>query len=283
MQKLANYKSYKNAEYIYSLSNKELVDYYNCYGHHHFSRKFCKSDNNAKNLNPGECPCTCGHGQKHDHFCTGLSLNAKLNESLATGETSSMRCNCDQIQMQEKLDSQLLARKFYTPSITVCENFAPSFTLKEDQLTSINKDIHLLKKSKALMRQNLKDLDKLLDESCADKHVIDKYAGLNEVERFYRSEKFIGSSMNIKSLAHNLPRTDIRPSKYVTELKELELSEVNMRELERMNSNAIYSFRSKDIFTDSDILENRRKLQKPKVDPLLKLRPKTAIIHRSEL
>ena len=285
MEKLANYKSYKNSEYIYSLSNKELIDYYNCYGHHHFSRKFCKSTNSIKDLNlSGECPCTCEHGKKHDHFCTGLSLNTNsLNESDVSFEKSSMNCDCDRIQEKEKFNAELLSKKFYTPSITVCENFPPSFTLKEDQLTLINKDINLIKHSKALMRKNLKDLDKLLDETSTEKKLSNKNDGLNEVERFYRSDKFIGSSMNIKSLKHNLPRTDIRPSKYVTELKELELSGVNMRELELMNSNSIYSFRSKDIFTDSDILANRRKLQKPLVDPLLKLRPKTAIIHRTEL
>ncbi len=260
MEKLINYKSYKNADYIYGLSNKELIDYYNCYGHHHYSRKFCKTDNIPPKTSY-DCPCNCEHGRKHDHFCTGLSLN-----------TSEYGNQIDELS------------KFHSPSITVCENYAPSFTLKEDQLTTINKDISLMRKSKALMKKNLEEIDQLIKSTSSSTGVTkNKYDDLDEVERFYRSDKFIGSSMNIKSLAHKLPRTDIRPAKYVTELKELNLSTVNLDQLEQMNSNSIYAYRSKDLFTDRDLLERRKKLEKPKVDPLLNIRPKTAVIHQTEI
>jgi hypothetical protein len=260
MKKLTNYKSYKNADYIYSLSNKELIDYYNCYGHHHFSRKFCKCDNIPIKTNH-DCPCTCEHGRKHDHFCTGLSLNSA--------------------EYGGQMDD---ISKFHSPSITVCENYAPSFTLKNDQLTSINKDINLMRKSKALMKKNLEEIDQLIKLTCDSTEVNKKkFNDSDEVERFYRSDKFIGSSMNIKSLANKLPRNDIRSAKYVTELKELALSTVNLDQLEQMNSNSIYAFRTKDLFTDRDLLERKKKLQRPKVDPLLQIRPKTAVIHQSEI
>lgn len=257
MEKLNNYKSYKNADYIYSLSNKELTDYYNCYGHHHFSRKFCKQSHNIAPKSCNDCPCNCEHGRKHDHFCTGLSLN---ESSTSTGNST-----------------------FYSPSINVCENYPPSFTLKEDQLTSINKDINLIRKSKALMKKNLKELDELLSDTAPPK-IYDKYAHLNEVERFYRSDKFIGSSMNIKSLEHNLPRNDIRPVKYITELKELELSEMNRDQLELINGNSLYGFRSKDVFMDSDLKRAHAKLQYPAAsDPDFKTRPKTKLIYQMEV
>ena len=134
------------------------------------------------------------------------------------------------------------------------------------------------------MKQNLKELDQLLAVGATNENnnkPQDK--GLNEVERFYRSDKFIGSSMNIKSLGHTLPRRDIRPAKYASTLQELELSAVNADQLELMNSNAIYGFRSKNIFVDRDLLERHKKMDKARVDPLLKIRPKTAVIHQAEL
>ena len=245
-------RSYKNPDYIYSLNNKELKDYYDCLSHHHFQRHFCNL-NTTRSTQEHECPCNCQHGQKHDHFCTGLSQSATfrhLNDS----------------QNDESLANT--SYSFYDPSLVVCENYPPSYTLKEEQIKVLNKDLKDLKKSKQVMKKALNDLDKLLD-NFNDK----KDDGLNEVERFYRSDKFIGSSMNITSLKKFLPRTDIRPAQHTIEPKDEERAKL------ALYGNAIYQLDNREIFADSELLEKEKKLKKPPPSVDLKLVPTTAVIY----
>lgn len=69
----------------------------------------------------------------------------------------------------------------------------PSYTSKEDQMGHIKSHLSQMRASKSMMRETLKEIDRLLDES---KNGDD----LDEVEKFYRSKKFIGSALNISRL-----------------------------------------------------------------------------------
>lgn len=227
-------KTYKNPEYIYSLSNKELKDYYDCYSHHHFNRHFCKSDNQTINSScfDRSCPCYCN---SDEHYCTthGENLEESTNE----------------------------------PSLIVCEHFVPSYTSKMDQINDIKKDIGNLKKSKLFMKQAMKELDEFLDKKPKSKE------NLNEVEEFYRSNKFIGSSLNVKSLQKNLPRTDIKPAKYIIELNEQNEYPIY--------GSALFSYDNKQIFADKELVAKEEKLKILK-KPFLKPRPKTSVVFCKE-
>lgn len=74
-----------------------------------------------------------------------------------------------------------------------------------------------LKKSKSIKLQAMRDIDKLLDETDDKKH-------LSEVEKFYRSKSFIGSSLLVTSKQATVPIEKIGPTttaKYIHELNDL--------------------------------------------------------------
>lgn len=104
------------------------------------------------------------------------------------------------------------------------------------------------------MKQAMRDIDKILETSDKeDDH-------LNDVEKFYRSKSFIGSSMNISSLSKNLPRTDIKPPKH-------EISTKQMLTTDQQNGGrCLFSEYDKYAFTDEFILENRLKNKMIKKD-----------------
>lgn len=130
-------------------------------------------------------------------------------------------CNC-----QEKAKNE--PKK--NDSIFLCEYIRPSYTSKEDQINDVKKMIIDMKKSKHMLKKVIEDVDNLIEK----KKPVDD--GLNEVERFYRSEKFIGSSISITTFK-NLPRTDIKGGKYIYEL--CALDDIPIR------GNPIFSFKKK--------------------------------------
>lgn len=78
--------SQKNFEYVKSLDQKGLKDFYECYHHHNHHRhnhESCKSalTRSQNNLcicsRDVFCPCTC----QNDHFCTALDPNLPINQS----------------------------------------------------------------------------------------------------------------------------------------------------------------------------------------------------------
>jgi hypothetical protein len=62
--------------------------------------------------------------------------------------------------------------------------------------------------------------------------------------------------MNISSLNKSLPRTDIRPPRYIAELREQH--EKNYC----LYGTALFSMSDKNIFVDRDLLESHEKLKK---------------------
>ncbi len=223
-------KSYKNKEFISSLNAKELKDYYDCYFHHHSSRNKCNTKINEIKLNESDdcCPCTKETNENNGHFCTGHR------------ET----CLCHN-------DSCLVSNSH---SLIVCENYAPSYTSKTDQIQTLKREVTQIKESKQLLKQAMKDLDKLLNENEPKKSDLDH---LNEVEKFYRSNKFIGSSLNIKTLHKDLPRQDIKPSKYIFN------QNLNHHKLVPVYATSLFSFYDRNTFTDKELLEKEAAL-KPK-------------------
>jgi hypothetical protein len=96
--------------------------------------------------------------------------------------------------------------------LIVCENYPDSFTSKGAQLESLSRKIYDLRKSKALLKQTMRQLDDCIEPE--ERPVPD---GLDVVERFYRkSGKFLGSSMKVTSLNKNLPRIDVMTGRYET-------------------------------------------------------------------
>ncbi|CAF1018733.1 unnamed protein product [Brachionus calyciflorus] len=175
-------RSYKNPDFIYNLSPKELENYYKCYSHHHFNRHKCQSESDTILDKTYQCVCKINSDK---HFCTCKNLEQKNDKAIMQND-----------------------------SLMLCEYIRPSYTSKEDQIKDMTKMIIDLKKSKLLMRQTMKDLDSLIEiEKKAD--------SLNEVEKFYRSDKFIGSSLKISLCKDELPRSDIKPAKYIYELNSL--------------------------------------------------------------
>jgi hypothetical protein len=173
-----NHRSYRNAEFIKSLNDKELKDYYDCFQHHNHFKKTCRCKTEAERVHDQDkdCPCRCASAQEK-HFCTPINGI----------------CDC-----QNRL--------------VICENYPDSFTSKGSQLDSLNKKIYELRKSKALLKRTMRDLD-----SCIVPDERPMPDGLDEVERFYRrSKSFLGSSIKVTSLSKNLPRADIVAGKYET-------------------------------------------------------------------
>lgn len=129
----------------------------------------------------------------------------------------------------------------------------------------------MLRKSKSTIQKAMDDLDMLLEESactstCNSGKTDQGLEGLDSVERFYRSNDFIGGSMNIRSLKEYVPRTDISRICYGVEEKEKEV---------RRPTNFGYSI------GDRQILKNelyRKHSARKIIDPACKLKPKSALI-----
>lgn len=138
-------------------------------------------------------------------------------------------CNCPE---KSKHDESIK-----NDSIFLCEYIRPSYTSKNDQINDVKKMIQSMKKSKYMLKNALKDIDNLIEKKKSDED------GLDIVERFYRSNKFIGSSLNISSYKDNLPRTDIKSAKYIYELCKLE----DIKAI----GNPIFSFKKKPKFSSS--------------------------------
>lgn len=236
-------RSYKNKEFISSLNNKELRDYYGCLAHHSSNRKNCCQESSHSFKQFKNCPCTCIDSNETNHFCTGSSVNSSQITS---------QCSCNSGGCQFCREN----------SLTVCENYKPSYTTKDDQIKYLKREVGLMRRCKSTLHDAMKDLDKLLDESEAKEvsNRSDGSGGLDSVEKFYRSKKFIGSSMNIKSLREYVPRTDISRWTY-----EVDLKDMSEKEDPSLAAPLFGFFRSR-TFMDQKILKNediKRSRQQP--------------------
>jgi hypothetical protein len=221
-----NHRSYRNAEFIKGLNDKDLKDYYDCFQHHNHFKKTCRCKTEHERLHDHDmsCPCRCT-SVKEKHFCTPINGI----------------CNCEK-------------------RLVICENYPDSFTSKGSQLDSLNKKIYELRKSKALLKKSMRELDDCIIPD--QRPVPDSF---DEVERFYRrSKSFLGSSMKVTSLNKNLPRQDIIPGRYETkcswakeDVPPYTSSLFDSTHLERGHT-----------FVDRELFEKLEKLKPPpKVDP----------------
>ncbi|RMZ94122.1 hypothetical protein BpHYR1_052559 [Brachionus plicatilis] len=169
----------------------------------------------------------------HHHFNRNqCKIEPKENKSmsfLCNFKSENHFCNCEAKARDEKNSPN--------DSIYLCEYTRPSYTSKEDQINDVQKMIRNMKKSKFLLKQAMKDVDSLIEEKKPDSD------GLDEVQRFYRSNKFIGSSITINSYKDMLPRTDIKSGKYVYEL--CALDDIPIR------GNAIFSIKKNPKISSS--------------------------------
>jgi hypothetical protein len=270
-------RSWKNKEFTSSLSNQELKDLYGCLAHHttnpHTKRKYCcdgstevhpkEMINSRQCEHLGSCPCTCANSNDSNHFCTSNSI----------GYLYSGDCKCD----NSAVSSNCCLK--HENSIIVCENYAPSYTSKKDQIQFLKKEVGVLRRSKSTMQKAMDDLDKLLEESRSDRlEEMDEgeTRDMNSVERFYRSKDFIGSSLNIKSLKDYVPRKDISRTCYEVEERDLKSKG------EPVLGTPLFGFFNKNIFADPQILENelfKKNYGRRILDPSFKLKPKSAIIY----
>jgi hypothetical protein len=135
-----------------------------------------------------------------------------------------------------------------------------------------------MKKSKRLLKKAMEDLDKLIMDNEPEKQ---EEEFEDEVEKFYRSRKFIGSSISVKSLNKDLPRQDIRPSKYIFNL--------NLNKMYPEYGASVFNFYDRNTFADKEILDKEaavrpKKLERPasqasKGIDILDLRAKSAKMH----
>ena len=154
-------RSYKNTEFISSLSEKQLKDYYACLTHHGKSRRNCCQSSDSSQHSTG-CPCTGSDSNGANHFCTSCG-------------PSTNQCR--------SADCQMCSGN----SLVVCENYKPSYTAKEDQIKSLRREVGLMRRCKSSLQDAMKDLDKLLEE-CGDRKDSDQADSdnRNSVEKFYR-------------------------------------------------------------------------------------------------
>jgi hypothetical protein len=231
-------KSYKNKEYISQLNSKELTDYYNCYSHHGAARLNCdqiKSSNDEKDkqIDNEQCPFM----NDADHFCTGHKETA---------------CMCTHNSKKSDTAPCLIS---HDHSLIVCENYAPSYTSKTDQIKTLKREVNQMKKSKYLLKKAMEDLDKLIQDNEPEKQ---KEEYEDEVEKFYRSSKFIGSSISVKSLNKDLPRQDIRQSKYIFNLN------LNYHKLYPEYGASVFNFYDRNTFADKEILDKEAAIRPKK-------------------
>lgn len=92
-------------------------------------------------------------------------------------------------------------------SLNLCEEYPPSYMLRQDQISSYKNNLQKLKLSKKLMRQAMKQIDAILGED--EEPLTAEEKAKKDIKEFFDSKKALSSSLNISSLNHMLPRTDI--------------------------------------------------------------------------
>jgi len=161
----------KNDSILNHFSIRDLKEFYDCYLFHHFSKHDATLNDSKLNASRENiCPC-CFKQATNDHFCT-------LNSSDQFQETLTKRSLKQNLE-EESLDVSK-STTAEESALIVCENYPPSYLSKKDQISTINKDIHRIIKSKAELKKALHELDKLIETDKTDDD------SLNEVERFYR-------------------------------------------------------------------------------------------------
>jgi hypothetical protein len=262
---------YNDLEYLNTLSKEELERFYYCHPLHHYGLKYSADANRSieHNIN---CPCT-------------KYTNVRLNP-VDTSIDSKHYCTSLLTTFRSESDIGIRDDGYNEYGLTVCENYPPSFTSKKDQFHKLKDDIIEIRKSKMIMKKMMKDLDKLLDESKPRNDDIDSDDDLFGDDVYGR---FISKSLDIKSLNKDLPRTDIRPSKYLIEIsknrksKKEEEDEEDKNKLCAFGTSAVFQKDNRKIFLDKDLLEFKESLKNKKNEkkPELKsiLRPKTALVH----
>ena len=227
---------YDDLEYLNSLSKEELERYYYCHPLHHYGLKYT----NRSIEHNIDCPC-----RKYK--------NVRLN-SVDTSDDNKHYCTSLLTTFRSESDFGIRDNGYNEYGLTVCENYPPSFTSKKDQFHELKDNIIELRKSKMIMKQMMKDLDKLLDESKPQNENSDTDDDLFGDDVYGR---FISKSLDIKSLNNDLPRTDIRPSKYLIEINKNKKDKKKKEEEEKnklcaFGTSAVFQKDNKKIFLDKD-------------------------------
>jgi hypothetical protein len=246
-------------EYLNSLSKEELERYYYCHPIHHYGLKY-----NANNIRSIEhnINCQClkyNHEKSNPHYCTSLLTTFRSESDISDNAYNNF-------------------------GLTVCENYPPSYMSKKDQFYQLKDNIIELRKSKMIMKQMIKDLDKMLDESKPQNEDTDVDDDLFGDDVYGR---FISKSLEIKPLNKDLPRKDIKPSKYLIQInqnkKDMKEKEEEKNKLCAFGTSAVFQKDNKKIFLDKDLLEfkeclkNKRNEKKSELKSIL--RPKSALVH----
>lgn len=190
----------------------------------------------------------------NEHFCNALLNDASLDS------------------FRDKTPKTTLKTTVSTPksSIKICEKYAPSYTSKKEQINRIYDGIEKLRSSKQLMIETMKKLDEFLEDDKSNN------SNESEIERFFKSSSCLSSSLNISSLNLKLPRTDIKPPRYMNDLNK------NISKTEKADRDRRYHKHCFDVptsifepynrytFTDKTLLDKKKLLDDKKKPQLNK-------------
>ena len=174
------------------------------------------------------------------HFCTASIASFKADEIISESE--------------------------FSTRLKICEKYKPSYTSKKDQIEVISDRIKMIRQSKQLMRETMKNIDGVLDE----KYKIDENnRDYEALEEFLRSKRCIHGSLHVTSLNSYLPRRDINQSKYIKVVdnkqyknKTEKVDDSKVRSVPNVNvvPTSVFEPFDESTFTDKTILENRKRI-----------------------
>ena len=181
-----------------------------------------------------------------------------INELLSKDTNSSHFCTGVQ-----KFDSA--SESEFSVKLRICEKYKPSYTSKEDQIKVISDRIKMLRESKELMRETMKNIDGVLDEKYKTNQSKNDYELLEE---FFKNKNYVHGSLHIKSLNSNLPRKDINPPKYTQIVDNRHYKNKTEKVDTRIRSatniavvpTSVFEPFDDTTFTDKTILENRKRI-----------------------
>ena len=132
-------------------------------------------------------------------------MDVRLNAPSCSLKSDRHYCTFDQTQsdISTHLDSirnnypKNLINNMNLTSLNLCEEYPPSYILKEDQVNTYKTQLKKLRISKKIMKQTMKQIDDILGEQEDEEK--------DPIDEFFKSDKSLSSSLNISSLKHLLP------------------------------------------------------------------------------
>jgi len=127
-------------------------------------------------------------------------------------------------------------------SLNLCEEYPPSYMLRQDQISSYKHNLQKLRFSKKLMSQAMRQIDASLGEH--EETLTPEEKAKKEIKDFFESGKALSSSLNISSLNHLLPRTDIAKMELKERKSDDEILQINPNNsLTINNASSIFDFK----------------------------------------